>query len=195
MKKSSSKRGSVRVISGKWRGRRLQVAHHEGLRPTTDQVRETLFNWLMHSVQGARCLDLFAGSGALGLECLSRGAAEVMFVDCSVAAVKVLRQNLAELQVSEGAEVVCADALNLLSRPPSKPYDLVFLDPPYVTGLLEPSLLALHEQGWLSPVAQIYLEFDKRSDNPKLPEEFAVIREKANGQCRYGLYQVIGDPC
>ena len=120
----------IRIIGGTHRGRRLAFPDAAGLRPTPDRVRETLFNWLMPHLPGARCLDLFAGSGALGLEAVSRGAREVVLVDANPAVVKSLQENLRLLGETERARVIRSDALAFLRKETDAPFDIVFLDPP-----------------------------------------------------------------
>ncbi len=178
----------LRIIGGEWRGRRLAFADIPGLRPTPDRVRETLFNWLMPVIAGSRCLDLFAGSGALGFEAASRGAAEVTLVESHPAAVEQLRANLRLLNAAH-LEVVAADALVFLSGPPS-PYDIVFLDPPFGQGLLRPCLEHL-ARGWLAGEARIYLEAERSLDADTLtawlPPGYRLYRSKTAGQVGYHL--------
>lgn len=183
-------RGSntLRIIGGQWRGRKLRFADAEGLRPTTDRVRETLFNWLQPVIEGARCLDLFAGSGALGLEALSRGAREVVFVDTSPRAITALKENLALLQCNH-AQVVRTSAVDFLGAPPAQPFDVVFLDPPFRRGLLQPALQRLAQGGWLAPGARIYLELETEQGEPELPPEWQMLRRKRAGQVAYFLVQ------
>jgi len=175
----------LRIIGGRWRGRRLRFPDIEGLRPTPDRVRETLFNWLAPAIEGARCLDLFAGSGALGIEALSRGAAEVVWVERQPLAVRQLRQNLAQLGAAE-AQVIPADALVWLGGP-SRPFDVVFLDPPFGSDLLAPVCTALEQGGWLADGARIYLETARDAPMLKLPENWQLVREKIAGQVSYRL--------
>ena len=176
---------SVRIIGGRFRGRRLRFPGVAGLRPTTDRLRETLFNWLQFEIEGARCLDLFAGSGALGLEALSRGAACVQFVDQSPAVARQLRENLDVLGAGEKALVTKGDAARLLRTHPPLPFDLVFLDPPYALGTL-PVLCARLEEGWLADGAWIYLEQESHRPWFDLPPGWSVHREAVAGQaaCR-----------
>ena len=152
-----------------------------GLRPTPDRVRETLFNWLQADILGARCLDLFAGSGVLGLEALSRGAAYLLAVEHNRVAAQRLRDNLALLGET-AADVVEADALRLLEAPPSAPFDLVFLDPPFADGLLPAACDLLEKQGWLAPAALVYLEQDAARPWPALPANWSVHRDGRAGQ-------------
>jgi 16S rRNA (guanine966-N2)-methyltransferase len=148
-------------------------------------VRETLFNWLTPVLPGARCLDLFAGSGALGMEALSRGAAETVFVEHHPLAVRTLRENLARLD-AQGARVEPADALAWL-RQPGTPFEIVFLDPPFGEGLLEPVCALLEQAGWLAANAWIYLEAEAGQPAPLLPTGWTLHREKIAGTVAYRL--------
>jgi 16S rRNA (guanine966-N2)-methyltransferase len=174
----------VRIIGGRWRGIPLSFPALPALRPTPDRVRETLFNWLQPVIVEARCLDLFAGSGALGIEALSRGAAEVEFVDRDPLIGRYLRSVLTRLGMPQPS-VSTAEALQFLSAPP-RPFQIVFLDPPYAAGLLEPVCARL-EQGWLAPGAYIYLECPAESGLPTLPPSWVVHRAKRAGQVGYHL--------
>ena len=180
---------SIRIISGQWRGRRLPVLDSEGLRPSTDRVRETLFNWLMYDVSDANCLDLFAGTGALGLEALSRGAKSVQFVEASSLVASALQQNIAVLGLSEyAANVVRQDARSYLSNSPTKPFDIVFLDPPFADDLLAQVITALSRSAWLADQALIYVEQAKKTDSAPVPSSWQLHREGKTGQSRYSLY-------
>lgn len=150
------KNNQLRIIGGEWRSRRLSFPNVPGLRPTPDRMRETLFNWLQGHIAGSRCLDLFAGSGALGLEALSRGAAEVVFVEKHPAAVKTLRHNL-ELLGATQAQLVHNDALRYVNTA-SEPFDFIFLDPPFHQQLIAPVLTALLTKNLLKPTGMLYLE-------------------------------------
>jgi len=178
--------GQIRIIGGKWRGRKLPVPHSPGLRPTTDRVRETLFNWLAPVIQGARCLDAFAGSGALGLEALSRYAATVTLLEYQRPVAQQLSKNLALLDAS-GGEVVQTNALQWLAQT-GQPYDVVFLDPPFRQGLLANTLTLLEEQGWLADEAWIYVEAEAESAATEVPSQWQLHREKIAGQVAYRLY-------
>ena len=145
----------------------------------------------MHRLAGARCLDLFAGSGALGIESLSRGAAHSTFVESNTLVAKQLGENLQTLAAQNRSELICADALSWLNRSPAQQFDLVFLDPPFQSSLLEQSLEILLCESWLSPAAHIYVEHERRSAPPKLLDELEMLREKSAGQCRYALYRCI----
>lgn len=173
-----SGRGEVRIIGGEWRGRRLRFTAVEGLRPTLDRFRETLFNWLMFDVEGARCLDLFAGSGALGLEALSRGAREVDFVDASPVVCKDIRQHLHTLGSERGRVWQSSAAAWLKSHASQGPYDLVFLDPPFHQDLLQVCFHWLEKNGYLAPNCKIYLEAEASFERSKLPYHWQVLKEK-----------------
>jgi 16S rRNA (guanine966-N2)-methyltransferase len=177
---------SIRIIGGRHRGRRLHFSPVTGLRPTADRLRETLFNWLQPEVAGARCLDLFAGSGALGLEALSRGAAFVQFVDRSVVVTRRLRENLRLLGLEAEAVVTKGDAVRMLGAPPEEPFDLVFLDPPYAMENLSHLCHLLAANGWLSDRAWLYLEQERHRPWFELPTGWSVHREARAGQaaCR-----------
>lgn len=187
----------LRIIGGTWRGRRLRFPPQVQIRPTPDRVRETLFNWLGPRVPGASCLDLFAGSGALGLEALSRGAAHVTFVERDAITVRELRARLAEWQ-ARGAHVEPGDALRFLSgaarqvdvmREPgvAREFDIVFLDPPFASGVLEEAGRLLEERQWLGMNALIYVETDARGGLPPLPENWHVTKAKQAGAVGYHL--------
>lgn len=177
--------GRLRIVGGRFRGRLLPIPDQPGLRPTPDRVRETLFNWLAPLLPGARCLDLFAGSGALGLEAASRGAGEVVLVEHSAPVVRQLRANVLALG-AEGVQVVRADALTWLEGDPRR-FDLIFLDPPYADSLLGPACERLARPGWLAPGARIYLEAATGTGFPPLPDAWELVRERAAGQVRFAL--------
>ncbi len=181
----SKHRNQLRIIGGRCRGRKLPFPDVPGLRPTPDRVRETLFNWLMPVIGGARCLDLFAGSGALGLEALSRGAAQVVMVDSHPPVIRQLRENLVTLNLT-GAEVIQADALAYLNGPAS-PFDIVFLDPPYRSGVLPACIERLEMGGWLKDDAWLYLEMPATEEIPPLPASWRIHRSKRAGQVGYHL--------
>lgn len=182
----------LRIIGGRHRGRRLSFPDLPGLRPTGDRVRETLFNWLQPLISGAHCLDLFAGSGALGLEAASRGAARVVLVERAGLAAEQLRTNSRLLEL-DNVEVIQADALRWLDNSPAKPFHILFLDPPFADGLLAPACRLLMQQGWLAPGALVYLEADSHTGLPPLPAGLALHREKRAGQVIFGLARKI-DP-
>ena len=179
--------GSVRIIGGRWRGSKLPVADLPGLRPSANRVRETLFNWLQAGVTGARCLDLFAGSGALGLEAASRGAAHVLLVERERALASALHTSVARFKgAAENVEIIEADALLWLAQPPSQTFDIVFLDPPFAERLWDSVFAAL--PGWLSPAAWIYLESSIDAP-PPVPTGWILHREGRTREVRYALYR------
>ena len=180
--------GEVRVISGKWRGRKLAVLNAEGLRPTTDRVKETLFNWLMHDINGATVLDCFAGSGSLAIEALSRYAANATLVERDAGLARHLTQNLQKLNC-DNAQVINQDCLSLLSAKASQQYSVVFIDPPFRKGLALPCCLALEQQHWLTDDALIYLETEKELSTAEIPANWRLLKEKIAGQLAYRLYQ------
>jgi len=185
MNRRGSHANQLRIIAGQWRGRRLEFPDLPGLRPTPDRVRETLFNWLAPVLPGARCLDLFAGSGALGIEALSRDAAEVVLVERQPQAVRALRENLARLNAAN-ARVEMADALAWL-RQPATPFEIVLLDPPFGQGLLKPVCALLEQHGWLADAAWIYLEAETELERWPLPTHWTIHREKIAGAVAYRL--------
>ncbi|CAM2764688.1 16S rRNA (guanine(966)-N(2))-methyltransferase RsmD [Glaesserella parasuis] len=174
--------GEVRVIAGLWRGRKLPVLNAEGLRPTTDRVKETLFNWLMMDIAGSRCLDCFAGSGSLGIEALSRQAQAVVFLEKFAGAANQLKKNLVSLKAENG-KVIQTDTLQFLAQKNSEaPFDLVFVDPPFHQGFVPQVLTALEQNGWLAENALIYVEAEKNHSPLVLPEHWQVVKEKTAGQ-------------
>ncbi len=178
--------GRVRIVAGKWRGRLLPVPDLPGLRPSSARVRETLFNWLAPRIEGSRCLDLCAGSGALGFEALSRGAAAAVLVDSSPAAVRTLRQAADELG-ADAATIVQADARRWLEAGEPQRFDVVFLDPPYRDGLLPELCRLLVRRRWLAGDARVYLEWQRGETPPELPDGWEPLRDKTAGAVRYQL--------
>ena len=176
--------GTLRIIGGKWRGRKFEVCDQVGLRPTPDRVRETLFNWLQQTIVGARCLDLFAGSGALTLEAESRGAVEVVAVEQNAAVNRALRNTAMRLGAT-GVVALQSDALAFLAGSP-RPFDVVFVDPPFDSDLLTrvPELL---ERGWLARPAWVYLECAPGQDEVPLPNGWTILRHKRAGDVVYRL--------
>ncbi|RDI37512.1 16S rRNA (guanine(966)-N(2))-methyltransferase RsmD [Aquicella lusitana] len=179
--------GQVRIIAGKWRGRKLQVPDIKDLRPTPDRVRETLFNWLAPMIAGAHCLDVFAGSGALGFEALSRGAAHVVMVDQARVVVELLKAELVQFGANN-AEVYQAKVPEQLQKP-RHPFDIVFLDPPYQSNLLLPCCHYLEGQGFLADSAYLYLEASEVIKDNELPKNWRLIKTRQAGQVAYHLAQ------
>lgn len=178
--------GRIRIIGGHLRNSRLDVPDLPGLRPTPERVRETLFNWLAPVMSGVQCLDLCAGTGALGIEALSRGAAGVQFVERDPRAAQALRDNLARLK-AEGGQVAATDA-QLYLQGAARPFGLVFLDPPFALDLWAPLAQRLEQGGWLTPAAWIYVE-SPRQVAPSLAANWAPHREGTAGDVRYALYR------
>jgi 16S rRNA (guanine966-N2)-methyltransferase len=178
-------RGELRIVGGRYRGRRLPIPSESGLRPTADRVRETLFNWLAPVIPGARCLDAFAGSGALGFEAVSRGAGEVVLIEQSGAVARQLEANALRLGADE-TRIVQRDALRWLEGA-GQPFDIVFLDPPFADALWAPAIARLAGRGWLKPGSRVYLEAPMRIGFPELPPNWDLVRDKTAGQVRYGL--------
>ena len=210
-----SRRGAstrtLRIIGGVWRGRRLRFPPSQEIRPTPDRVRETLFNWLAPRVPGGRCLDLFAGSGALGLEALSRGAAHVTFVERDLAAAGEISARLTEWG-ARGTKVEHADARVFLEQTPAEPFGIVFLDPPFASTLLEETAARLEQGGWLADGALIYVECPAdatprthaapvrspadaakvpAAEAPRVPSGWTCLRAKRAGEVGYHLYSRI----
>lgn len=181
--------GRLRLIGGRWRGRRLPVLAQPGLRPTSDRIRETLFNWLAPSIEGCRVLDCFAGSGALGLEAASRGAGSVTMIERNAAVADRLKANVRELGADQ-VSVYRADVLAWLARASLVPVDCCFLDPPFGAGLLAPALQRLDAGGWLTVGALVYIETDRATPLPQVPGHWRWLREKQAGQVRYALARV-----
>lgn len=184
--------GHLRIIGGLWRGRKLQFPDVDGLRPTGDRIRETLFNWLAPEIQGARCLDLFAGSGALGIEALSRGAAASIMVEQDSKAAAQLKTNLGlldkEAACNEAGQVVQRDALTLLQQGnPAAPYHIVFVDPPFQLNLWQSVIDALESGNWLAEDATIYIEAGRDSEYHP-PINWQLHRDKTTGSVSYKLF-------
>ena len=182
--------GSFRVIAGEWRSRRLSFPEVDGLRPTTDRVRETLFNWLSPTISGAYVLDLFSGSGALGFEALSRGAQEATFIEKDLSAYRSLNSNILELNAGARTTVIQADALAWLDHYTGSTYDLIFLDPPFRQNLLVPAIEGLVRAKTLTTGSLIYLEQEKELGPTLVPDSWQLKKEKVAGQVAYRLYEV-----
>ena len=180
-------RNEIRIIAGIWRSRRLRFPAAEGLRPTPDRVRETVFNWLRDDIEGACCLDLFAGSGALGFEAASRGAIRVVQVDAGDGVCSALRQSCALLAADQ--VFVVQDNVRHYLTGPAEPFDVVFLDPPFRRGWLQPVGMMLERRGWLAPRALIYLESERELRLDGLPATWTRRRQGEAGEVAYGLYQ------
>ena len=187
---NKARSGRLRIVAGNWRSRLLDIADVPGLRPTSQRIRETLFNWLAPRIDGARCLDLFAGTGALGLEALSRGARSAVFVEKSARAVEMLRRNVKILN-ADGAAVLQMDALDYLRGERIERFDVVFLDPPFAADLIDELCRLLAERQMLADDACVYLEQDRSAPEPDLPEGWQVLKNKTAGNVRYMLVQQV----
>ncbi|MGL4858326.1 MAG: 16S rRNA (guanine(966)-N(2))-methyltransferase [Enterobacteriaceae bacterium] len=181
--------GQIRIIAGQWRGRKLPVLNRPGLRPTTDRIKETLFNWLAPVLSESRCQDCFAGSGSLGFEALSRYAAEAVMLESDAGLVQQLNDNLRRLAVTQG-RVIHTDALQWLAQP-GTPFDVIFVDPPFRQGLLAETLRLLEHNHWLAEEAWIYVEAEAEQMDLAVPERWRLHRQKVAGQVAYRLYQRI----
>lgn len=189
-KSPTSAPGHIRIISGRWRGRKLPVLDSEGLRPTTDRIKEMLFNWLQGEMFEARCLDLFTGSGGLSFEALSRGASFVQCFELDSKTAIQLEHNRQKMSISaETLSISQGDALTLLSLPPNKPFDLVFIDPPFHKDLVTRCCKLLDQSNWLAQDALVYIEteVDAQID---LPQSWSLIKQKHTGQVLSTLYRV-----
>jgi 16S rRNA (guanine966-N2)-methyltransferase len=181
----------VRIIGGRWRGRKLAFTPADGLRPTGDRIRETLFNWLTPYIAGARCADLFAGSGALGLEALSRGAAHCDFVDSASATLAQVSNHLRTLEALDRASCHPIPALQFLQSA-TRPYDIVFIDPPFKLALVQPVCVALASKGLLGDGALVYIESAATASPVMVPGNWSPHREKISGGVAYRLLSVDG---
>ncbi len=189
---SAQKAGSntLRIVAGQWRGRKLSFPDQQGLRPTPDRVRETLFNWLQGKVEASHCLDLFTGSGALALEALSRGASQATLIDSSNLVIKQLAENL-KILGAQNAQLKHSSAITWLEQSQSgtERFDLVFMDPPFRQGLIDSCSLLLEQSSVLSPGAVIYIEAEKELNPLPIPDNWTIIKQKNSGQVSSYLCQ------
>ncbi len=183
------KPNQLRIIAGKWRSRVINFPEFDSIRPTPNRIRETLFNWLQTRILGAQCLDLFAGSGALGFEALSRGAANAVFVDNHAGIITHLETQGAAFEASD-FECVCLEALAWLRKPATQVFDIVFLDPPFNKALIPECLQLLQENHWLAPGAAIYVEQASTLEQLNLPSGLALAQHKRAGEVYYGLLEM-----
>lgn len=183
----SSQKGSLTIIGGQWRSRKIEVFDADGLRPTPNRVRETLFNWLQADIFNSRCLDLFAGSGALSFEAASRGAKNVMQIENNVAACQVLKSNAEKLNATQ-IQTIQSDALVYLQNSPENPFDVVFIDPPFGYDLVAQSCELLEKNNWLAPYAKIYIETETNL-TLELPENWQLLKSKIAGEVAYRLFE------
>lgn len=185
--RSGSYSGEVRIIGGKWRGRKLAVPDVTGLRPTPNRIRETLFNWLIADIPQSRCLDLFCGSGALGIEAASRGANEVHLVDRDQKVALCMQENLHRLNEPS----LCFHEQNvaqfLLSQHQS--FDIIFMDPPFHKNLVEETIKTIDEHQMLNELGKVYIETEVESQELNTPDNWQLLKQKNTGQVCYRLYQ------
>lgn len=179
--------GQLRIIGGTWRGKKLNFPPSDGLRPTSDRIRETLFNWLAPAIHGARCADLFAGSGALGLEALSRGAGHCDFTETSATALKHIDEHMQNLNAQTRARCHNRQAEQFL-HDASEPYDVIFIDPPFRQGLVAGVCTALEDRQLLNPGALVYVETAADEPAPPVPASWELHREKVSGGVAYRLF-------
>lgn len=180
-------KNKIRIIGGEWRSRQINFYDLPGLRPTPNRLRETLFNWLQFDTPGSRCLDLFAGSGALGFEAASRGAAQVVLVENDATACRALKQNADKLNAAQ-IKIVQTDAFRFLAGD-AQQFDIVFLDPPYSLNLAGQACHWLEDKGWLSAHAKIYVETEKGKNLAyELPGNWILLKEKTAGDVTYRLF-------
>ncbi len=185
---SSKPGGQVRIVGGSLRNSRLPVFEREGLRPTPDRVRETLFNWLAPVIEGARCMDLYAGSGALGIEAASRGASAVELIEVDAALAANLRAQVERLGIAERVRVHQMRTESWLAQDSQNPFDVVFIDPPYEACLWEAAFKGLAGKPWLARHARVYVEWPA-GERPLAPDGFAWLRESRAGAVGFGLLQ------
>ena len=189
VKKQSDKnatKGQIRIIAGQFRGRKLPVLMADGLRPTTDRVKETVFNWLMPYIQDAHCLDCFAGSGGLGFEAMSRGASTVTLIELNKLAAQQLKANKALLKADK-VQVIQQNTLDFLQNNQQR-FSLVFIDPPFRKGLAQQTAQLLTEKS-LTDDALIYVEMETDNNTQVMPSHWQLLKEKIAGQVVYRLYQ------
>ncbi|NHH89796.1 16S rRNA (guanine(966)-N(2))-methyltransferase RsmD [Pseudoalteromonas sp. MB47] len=186
---NKSANGFIRIISGQFRGRKLPVKDVQGLRPTTDRIKETVFNWLMQDTRGAAVLDCFAGSGGLGFEALSRFADHAVFFELDKSAASQLKENISTLKL-DNAVVKQGNSLSLLEQnTQNEQFDLIFVDPPFRQNLAEKSCFLLEKNNWLSAQALIYVEVESELSDLSSPDNWMLLKEKTAGQVICRLYQ------
>jgi 16S rRNA (guanine966-N2)-methyltransferase len=189
VKKHQAAKGAIRIISGQWRGRKLPVLDAQGLRPTTDRNKETLFNWLMPTIANSKCLDAFAGSGGLGFEALSRYASHVTFIERDKRVGNELQKNLQTLNVAaEKAQLIMGDSVQVLQGL-VEPFDVIFLDPPFQKDLLNPIIEKIYIASLLKPKGLIYIECEAQGRGYVVPNNWSCIKEKQSSQIISRLYQ------
>lgn len=182
-------KNKVKIIGGQWRSRQIDVVDLQGLRPTPNRVRETLFNWLQADIFNSQCLDLFAGSGALSFEAASRGAKAIVQIENNLAAYQMLQANAEKLNATQ-IQIIQTNALAYLNKSTSSPFDIVFIDPPFGLGLIEQSCELLDKGNWLAPYAKIYIEAETNLMLEHLPQNWTLLKDKVAGEVAYRLFEV-----
>jgi 16S rRNA (guanine966-N2)-methyltransferase len=180
-------KNKLKIIAGEWRSRQLIFEDFTGLRPTPARVRETLFNWLQHDVIASRCLDLYAGSGALGFEAASRGASSVTLVENNPQACRLINENKVKLTAKQ-IKIVQMNVFEFLAGD-SEQFNLVFLDPPFGMELAQQSCHWLEDKNWLTPSAKIYLEVENKLSLDDIPNNWQCLKNKKAGEVGYYLFQ------
>ena len=188
--KRGQRAGEVRIIGGDFRGRKLPVLQQQGLRPTADRVKETLFNWLQFEVPGSRCLDVYAGSGGLSFEALSRGAKQATLLELNPDNVMVLKNNLQTLKL-DNASLIQTDSLHWLNNQAPHPYDIIFIDPPFHQEMMQSTIDLLFANDYVQSSSWLYIEQEVSLDWPTLPLGWEVYREKKTAQVKYGLFHAV----
>ena len=183
-------KNKIRIIGGEWRSRQITFIDAPGLRPTPGRVRETLFNWLHYDIPGSRCLDLFAGSGALGFEAASRGASQVVQVEHNQEACRQLHENCVHLGAHQ-IKVINSDVFRFLAGN-SEPFSVVFLDPPFAKNLALQTCQWLEDKNWLTKTAKIYVETESNLALNGLPDNWRLLKQKKAGEVGYQLFERTG---
>ncbi len=191
VKKQTGGSGTIRIIAGQWRGRKLPVLDVQGLRPTTDRNKETLFNWLMHGVQNSVCLDVFAGSGGLGFEALSRYANQAHFVEKDKGAFQQLLHNRGLLKLDDSQAIIHHGEMQKVLPTLSCQFNLVFVDPPFGYGLVDTTIATLEQHQLIAPDGYIYIECETTAANYSVPPSWRCIKDKSSSAVCARLYQKI----
>jgi 16S rRNA (guanine966-N2)-methyltransferase len=185
------KQNQVRIIGGEWRGRKLDFPDAQGLRPTPDRVRETVFNWLQGYLPGARCLDLFAGTGVLGFEAVSRGAASATLVERDRSVYHALQKNMLKLDMADRVRIINTDALDYLLAGCDQQFDIIFIDPPYGKGLADSAISLIDQADCLKPGGLMYMEHESEAGAAAIAENWRELKHKQAGQVSYYLLRSI----
>jgi len=180
-------KNKLRIIAGEWRSRQLVFEDTPGLRPTPARIRETVFNWLQTDVIASQCLDLFAGSGALGFEAASRRAKSVVMVENNAQACRLINENKVNLSAQQ-IKIVQIDVFKFLAGDPN-PFDLVFLDPPFSKGLAQQACHWLEDKGWLTLNAKVYVEVESQLILDEMPKNWQCVKQKTAGEVGYYLFE------